>query len=581
MAKPVVYQNFSVYDVDPGSTVDWTNDAIILRNGNLLVVADELSSTADISMRQFTVDGSAAGNNQDVNTTTFGKQSDAQVVQLKNGNIVVVWTDESETAPDFTGTTVRMQIFSASGGKIGGEITVPTVTSGDQNVESIMALNDGRYVVFWEDQSSSSSSPPTRFRIYNADGTPSGGEMPLPASFFVDESGGFSATFGAGGLIVAGISISGVLNEEVAVQRYNKNGSPSGEEIPLTGIGQFSDVAIERLQNGNFVVTWSDESLTPPYNKGPVIQGQIITAAGDKVGDIFTVPDDIFSEHRRSEITALSDGRFAVTWRSNPDNDTIGYKIQVRIFNADGTADGDVATVYDNYVPNDGIRNFADLRSVDELPDGRLIFTFMALTPETNAIAATRIVDPRGALDIALGDSSDAFTGTRYADAIDGRGGNDTIFGMDGTDIIKGGDGNDTLTGDRGTDSLLGGAGRDRLTGGSEGDILRGGAGDNAADQFIFLRVSDSGIAGTARDTIQDFVSGLDKINLDAIDANVKKADDQAFKFAGTTAAANSIWIADAGADLVVRGDINGDSVADFSILVTSIKELFSTDFVL
>ncbi len=502
-------------------------------------------------------------------------------MQLKNGNIVVVWTDESETAPDFTGTTVRMQIFSASGGKIGGEITVPTVTSGDQNVESIMALNDGRYVVFWEDQSSSSSSPPTRFRIYNADGTPSGGEMPLPASFFVDESGGFSATFGAGGLIVAGISISGVLNEEVAVQRYNKNGSPSGEEIPLTGIGQFADVAIERLQNGNFVVTWSDESLTPPYNKGPVIQGQIITAAGDKVGDIFTVPDDIFSEHRRSEITALSDGRFAVTWRSNPDNDTIGYKIQVRIFNADGTADGDVATVYDNYVPNDGIRNFADLRSVDELPDGRLIFTFMALTPETNAIAATRIVDPRGALDIALGDSSDAFTGTRYADVIDGRGGNDTIFGMDGTDIIKGGDGNDTLTGDRGTDSLLGGAGRDRLTGGSEGDILRGGAGDNAADQFIFLRVSDSGIAGTARDTIQDFVSGLDKINLDAIDANVKKADDQAFKFAGTTAAANSIWIADSGTDLVVRGDINGDSVADFSILVTSIKELFSTDFVL
>jgi Ca2+-binding RTX toxin-like protein len=582
MANPVVYPKFTTYDVDPGSNIDWTNDAIVLRNGNLLIVADELGSTGDVSMRQFEIDGTSAGANQNVNTTTFDGQKDAKVVQLKNGNIVVVWTDESATAPDFSGETVRMQIFTAAGVKIGGEITVPVVTNDNQRVESIMALADGRFAVFWEDESLSSSSPSTKFRIYNADGTPSSGEKLLPENFFLSESQGSTAATGAGGLIAAGIAVAafGPFTEGVAVQRFTKNGGLSGDTIVLTGNGNYSDAKIERLENGNFAVTWTNESLTPPFNKGPYIQGQIITSAGDKIGGIFTVSEDIFSEHRNSQITALDDGRFAVTWRSNPDNDTIGYRFQVRVFNADGTADGDLVTVYDNSVANDGIRNFADLRSVEELPDGRLIFTFRALTPEGNPIAATRIVDPRDALDIRLGDSADTFAGTRFDDQIDGRGGNDSISGMNGDDVIKGGDGGDILTGDNGNDTLFGGAGRDRLTGGDDADILRGGADDGVGDQFIFLRVSDSGTTVSERDSIFDFVSGIDKINLSAIDANASKADDQAFKFS-STAAANSVWLADTGTDIVIRGDVNGDGVADFSIRVVAVNQVIATDFVL
>ncbi len=66
---------------------------------------------------------------QTVNTTTFDLQNDAKVTQLANGTIVVSWTDASETNPDFFGETVRMQLFTQDGVKIGSEITVPTVTS--------------------------------------------------------------------------------------------------------------------------------------------------------------------------------------------------------------------------------------------------------------------------------------------------------------------------------------------------------------------------------------------------------------------------------------------------------------------
>jgi len=65
-----------------------------------------------------------------------------------------------------------------------------------------------------------------------------------------------------------------------------------------------------------------------------------------------------------------------------------------------------------------------------------------------------------------------------------------------------GGSGDDTLTGGSAADTLYGDSGNDRLTGGKGRDSLYGGDG---ADQFIFSDTNE-GV-----DTINDFVSGLDK----------------------------------------------------------------------
>ncbi len=236
-------------------------------------------------------------------------------------------------------------------------------------------MNDGRFVVFWDD----SSTIFTKFRIYNADGTPAGGEQ-LINGLFAERDEGFVANYGNGGMIVSGIISAG--GNRVMVQRYNADGTANGAAIEVSGpLNNLSDTSIDRLANGNYVVTWTDGSLTPPYNKGPVVYAQIIDAAGNKIGTSFPVSDDIFSEHDRSEVTTLDSGKFVVTWRSYPDNDTIGYKIVTRVFNADGTPDSDVTVVYDNAVGYGNIRNFASLRSVEEMADGRLLYTFNALEP--------------------------------------------------------------------------------------------------------------------------------------------------------------------------------------------------------
>jgi len=81
---------------------------------------------------------------------------------------------------------------------------------------------------------------------------------------------------------------------------------------------------------------------------------------------------------------------------------------------------------------------------------------------------------------------------------------------------IFGNDAANTLKGFAGADVILGGAGNDRLEGGTGRDNLTGGA---DADTFVF-RNGDSGTTWTTFDIVQDFQTGVDKIDLQIIGVN-------------------------------------------------------------
>ena len=103
------------------------------------------------------------------------------------------------------------------------------------------------------------------------------------------------------------------------------------------------------------------------------------------------------------------------------------------------------------------------------------------------------------------GAGDDTINGTGRSDLLYAGSGNDTIKGNDGDDTIYGGSGSDTINGNNGSDTIVGGYGADDLTG-SNGD-----------DRFVYLSVADSS-AGQF-DTISDFRSGSDRIDLTALGA--------------------------------------------------------------
>lgn len=134
-----------------------------------------------------------------------------------------------------------------------------------------------------------------------------------------------------------------------------------------------------------------------------------------------------------------------------------------------------------------------------------------------------------------------------------------TVYGL--TSIRTGGSGADKLVATEGVDELTGGAGKDR---------------------FIFADAMSRDQAVMVRDVVTDFVSGQDRIDLSRIDANSTQLGNQKFSvvssFSGT---AGQLWVASSGSDTVLSGDVNGDSLADFTILLSGVATVTTADLIL
>jgi len=183
-----------------------------------------------------------------------------------------------------------------------------------------------------------------------------------------------------------------------------------------------------------------------------------------------------------------------------------------------------------------------------------------------------------------LSSAGDQFIGSNGDDWVDGLAGNDTLNGGLGADTLIGSGGLDKLYGGAGTDTLSGGNENDQLYGGADADVLEGGFGSDlieggagadmltggvGADTFVFGADAVDG----STDRVLDFQKLVDKIDLRAIDANTLVGGDQAFSFVngGLTGQAGQAALSyTAGTNTTtVLLDVNGDGIADLTILVT------------
>jgi VCBS repeat-containing protein len=118
--------------------------------------------------------------------------------------------------------------------------------------------------------------------------------------------------------------------------------------------------------------------------------------------------------------------------------------------------------------------------------------------------------------DLTLGPHSDIVSNEGWIEGDIALGGHGDLYWARGSGVatgtVTGGAGQDILVGASAADRLSGGEGNDWIAGGGGGDVLSGG---NGSDTFAYRAFSDSSTA--ARDVIDDFVSGLDRIDIGAL----------------------------------------------------------------
>lgn len=167
-----------------------------------------------------------------------------------------------------------------------------------------------------------------------------------------------------------------------------------------------------------------------------------------------------------------------------------------------------------------------------------------------------------------------------------------------------GGSGNDLIIGNSLSNRLFGGAGNDVISGGAGVDYATGGTGSDTFIADINGALVPARRGPLSLDVITDFQTGVDKIDLSAIDANLGLSGDQAFIFRGSANSRNaadltfkvydSIQGAEralgmeidgidgrgaAGPVTVVFGNVDGGA-ADFAIALLNTRGVAAGDFI-
>lgn len=277
-----------------------TAQVAVLDDGRIVVSWQSYGqdgSAFGIFARLFTADGTPAGAEFQVNSSTQYNQQTPSVAPLADGGYVFTWS-----STDGNTYCIYTQRFGADGMPLGGETVVASGTL-DQTDPTIIALAGGGYAVAWTDGWSGMTATITSFRIFDEGGV---------AGPVIQVNGGDHADIAAladgGYAVVSEVYNSDGSGDGIAVRVYNADGSPrtNTEVVNTTTAGHQEQPTVIGLPDGGFLVAWDGGALA---TQGIYLQRY--DASGARVGTELRLSADGYAP----QLAVLTSGEVVVTWQ--------------------------------------------------------------------------------------------------------------------------------------------------------------------------------------------------------------------------------------------------------------------------
>ncbi|NIX76034.1 calcium-binding protein [Microvirga terricola] len=487
---------------------DQTSPAMAdLGNQKFVVVWTDQTGDADqsaaIKMRIVNSDGTFATGENRVNTEVGGDQMNAKVTRLANGGFVVTW--QSGELNDYE---IAARVYDASGAPIGGEFAVNSSTFDKQIEPTVTALNDGRFMVTWSDNSEFVESDyEVKGQIFALSGghyAKDGGEFRVTTGGIHNQQKSSVTTLVDGRVVVAwwsdnGDSSSGAVHARILEPRE------AGIELPGTAL------------NDDYIGTAFNDTL-----HGAGGNDKLDGAGGNDILDGGAGADALIGGAGFD----YADYRSSTSWGVNVNLQEGGGEygdaagdVYVGIEGAYGSAFGDSFIgngAANHFLGGDGDDYFTASAGADTMDGGRgmdtvdywgatssVIISLMPGAVQGGFAAGQVLIDIEKVFGSAF---NDTMSGNDEVNYLIGNAGDDSLSGLGGDDYLAGEAGNDTLLGGSGADLLIGQEGNDLLEGGSGADTLRG---DDGIDMASYAHSSEAVVVSLADPSINQGVDAI------------------------------------------------------------------------
>lgn len=420
-----------------------------LDDGGWVVVwtSEQDGSNTGIYQQAYNADGSVRGGETQVNSYSPSYQGSPSIEMRSDGGWVVIWESLGQ---DGSGYGIYQQAYHADGTQAGAETLVNTTTEGTQAYHASTSLDDGGWVVIWLSPDQDTGMDGIFQQVFNGDGVAQGGETRVDSTDFGHRAQSVTA-LADGGWVVTWVSV-GYAEEYFRIyqQAFHADGTENGNQTLVnTQTESYKDTPqVAALEDGGWIVSWasSDQDF---YDSG-IYQvrydsnAQAVSLPSNEIyGDftsqtlIGTGGDDAIYGLSGDDVLIGGNGNDFLDGGSG-DDQMIGGLGDDRyvVFSSGDTVVEQAGQGIDTVYSEISLTLSANVENLYLIADGDLNATGNGLD---NILRGNR-----GFNTLTGGGGNDVLYGLEGRDTLYGGAGNDKLYGGSDEDVLVGGTGDDT-----------------------------------------------------------------------------------------------------------------------------------------